>query len=495
MNQQLATSFPKRIKLDLPNSLDPLEDRLIVKVPEIQLPNDEPEIYRLHPKYPLSISTLGKFKANDKFIGKGISPTVEVREPISGKLKAKQKIDLMAETYLGLRPSNRHFATYRCKANGLILSNLHWTSMGTIINLSAMTESDHNDWHPLAKPFTTYHYSSKGQIRRGNWLLKLNLTSDGYLQVALQTDNSNDVTRKVHIVIAEACFGPRPKNYDVAHLDNNKLNCAPSNLAYQTKSDNQRQRAKEFGLPLTAWDQLDTKISFSSVGQTAQYFSVNTSVIFNRLDNGKTLFYQNAFWKFNTTTSALRTCLKQQKIPSNCIWVPGLTFPYTNYEFSVNGLVRRIQSDRMIRTCQTNGYLRVRLEGSLYYLHLVMLDVFHGPRPGPDFEGDHIDENKLHNCKSNLQWTTKNIERSTGKVCLCSLDKKSWEQFPSLKTAVTKIKDRGLPISCRSIKHAISNSTQAAGFFWKFANRLPSTTYFCKDCDTEWQKRGAFLAD
>ena len=48
----------------------------------------------------------------------------------------------------------------------------------------------------------------------------------GYVQ---HTINSRGF--KVHELIARAFLGSRPRNYDVDHIDGDKLNNAPSNLA------------------------------------------------------------------------------------------------------------------------------------------------------------------------------------------------------------------------------------------------------------------------
>lgn len=42
----------------------------------------------------------------------------------------------------------------------------------------------------------------------------------------------------VHILVAEAFIGPRPKNADVCHYDDDKSNNAVENLRYGTRSEN-----------------------------------------------------------------------------------------------------------------------------------------------------------------------------------------------------------------------------------------------------------------
>lgn len=45
-------------------------------------------------------------------------------------------------------------------------------------------------------------------------------------------------------MIADAFHGPQPQGYDCRHLDGNKLNSRPENLAWGTRADNQRDRER-----------------------------------------------------------------------------------------------------------------------------------------------------------------------------------------------------------------------------------------------------------
>lgn len=100
-----------------------------------------------------------------------------------------------------------------------------------------------------------YFVNHKGEVysmrpdRHGNrgWRkLKPALIPSGYLQLHL----GRKTTMYVHALVALAWIGPRPKGYQINHIDGNKLNNAPENLEYMTPSENQKH-AHRTGLKKT----------------------------------------------------------------------------------------------------------------------------------------------------------------------------------------------------------------------------------------------------
>ena len=85
-----------------------------------------------------------------------------------------------------------------------------------------------------------YLVSDKGAIRgaRG-WILKSAPVTGGYLTV-----NVSGHTRKVAHIVAETWIGPRPDGHEVAHVDGNNQNNKSSNLKYETKSENERDKVR-----------------------------------------------------------------------------------------------------------------------------------------------------------------------------------------------------------------------------------------------------------
>lgn len=104
--------------------------------------------------------------------------------------------------------------------------------------------------------FSDYSVSNLGRVRRdtagGNdtlyagKIIKIHKGKNGYLSVGLRVtgkDGKRKPQRKdVHVLVAEAFHGPRPKGKEVNHKDLDKSNCVPSNLEYITKLQNIQHR-------------------------------------------------------------------------------------------------------------------------------------------------------------------------------------------------------------------------------------------------------------
>jgi hypothetical protein len=124
------------------------------------------------------------------------------------------------------------------------------------------------EWLPVVGHEGKYEVSSLGRVRsldriisqksaNGNLhnrnmrgkVLSL-IRTDGYLHVSLGIRNPI----MVHVLVAAAFIGPRPKGHDVRHLDGSRDNNIPSNLAYGTRSQNNFDRAIHSRYKLTKDD-------------------------------------------------------------------------------------------------------------------------------------------------------------------------------------------------------------------------------------------------
>lgn len=70
------------------------------------------------------------------------------------------------------------------------------------------------------------------------------LNKDGYLEVRM-TENNRRRKWKLHKLICEIFHGPRPgSNFQVCHLDGNKLNNSAGNLKWGTAKENAADRSR-----------------------------------------------------------------------------------------------------------------------------------------------------------------------------------------------------------------------------------------------------------
>lgn len=93
---------------------------------------------------------------------------------------------------------------------------------------------------------------------------------------------------------------------------------------------------------------------------------------------------------------------------SKAIWkdIPG----YPDYQASDEGHIRKKDIKKLLKEyfygSKEDPYLAVSISGKSVMLHHLICLAFHG-NPGPGFEANHKDGNKLNDIPSNLEWTTR----------------------------------------------------------------------------------------
>jgi len=95
------------------------------------------------------------------------------------------------------------------------------------------------EWRPVPGA-PEYHVSSLGRVwstkpwrgTRGRFLAPKPY-GNGYRYISI-----NGADRTIHSLVMLAFAGPPPPDTEIRHLDGDKLNCAFSNLAYGTRSEN-----------------------------------------------------------------------------------------------------------------------------------------------------------------------------------------------------------------------------------------------------------------
>lgn len=71
--------------------------------------------------------------------------------------------------------------------------------------------------------------------------LRLFVSHDGYLRITVWGDDAWE-GHFAHVVVCEAWHGPRPGGKEVAHLNGNKLDISPGNLAWKTHVENEADK-------------------------------------------------------------------------------------------------------------------------------------------------------------------------------------------------------------------------------------------------------------
>lgn len=122
---------------------------------------------------------------------------------------------------------------------------------------SETVDADGVRWRPVAGYEGLYEVSEDGRIKslaRTRWngrgwqavperVRKAAPNTWGYLSVGTCRDGRQR-TRAVHVIVAEAFYGPRPEGTEVRHLNGNQRDNRAANLRYGTSSENSRDRVR-----------------------------------------------------------------------------------------------------------------------------------------------------------------------------------------------------------------------------------------------------------
>lgn len=130
---------------------------------------------------------------------------------------------------------------------------------------------------------TTHQVSNKGRVKniKTGTMIKPQVNNrSGYYNIRLSINGAEPRTVYIHKLVAEAFLGERPLNYDINHIDGNKLNNDAANLEYCSRSANVRH-AYENGLngyviPIKI---VETNEEFSSINDCARAINGDPELI------------------------------------------------------------------------------------------------------------------------------------------------------------------------------------------------------------------------
>lgn len=90
----------------------------------------------------------------------------------------------------------------------------------------------------------------------------------------------------------------------------------------------------------------------------------------------------------------------------NECWVDLLDFP--NYQISTHGRVRNKRNGYILKPFpDRHGYLRLSIgDRDNIYIHKLVCETFHGPKPFSNAQVNHIDSDRQNNYFWNLEWVT-----------------------------------------------------------------------------------------
>jgi len=111
-----------------------------------------------------------------------------------------------------------------------------------------VTDAVEESWRPVLGFEGWYEVSDLGRVRRikSGRVLRRSHDRDGYPKVSLSRPGNKARHLRVHVIVADAFFGPRAPGIDVDHGNGVKTDCRLANLETVTHAENLR-RARAMG--------------------------------------------------------------------------------------------------------------------------------------------------------------------------------------------------------------------------------------------------------
>ncbi len=319
---------------------------------------------------------------------------------------------------------------------------------------------------------------------------------NGYLVVQITAKR----THLIHRLVISAFIGPpNDSSFVVNHKDGNKFNNNISNLEWVSNKENCTHAIKTglrkyVGLSIIATNKkTNEKREFSTMHSVITGLKTNHTTIVNSLSGGKT----RTEWEFThgSNESRARFMLRYSEVvdQEGEIWKQHPQFG--KYMVSTHGRVKSTANSgntyRLIAGTVANGYRTVTVSKKRIPVHRLVIITF-TPNPHNLPYINHINEDRLCNYVTNLEWCTQkeNVLFSCGKeVHQFNMSGEYIKTFQSLSEAVgCGFRKAGISDVCYGNEHSHH------GFLWNFSKELPASALSHK-ANTKTFRKGMAIAN
>ncbi len=319
----------------------------------------------------------------------------------------------------------------------------------------------------------------------------------GYYFVDLFNENKKKKSIGIAILVYNTWKNEKAPEYDpdsdyVICKDGNKLNNHISNLSCVPKGDFTKNAIKNsstvrgYGIRILMFEKTDEKCTkvvktFKNMHKVCEFLErkIVSSGNINKCMNGKSPTAYGYRWRWESPPPPKETVENIDGFTSLGI-IEGKDF--SNYEISREGIVinKNANNEIMKALISIHGYLYVHLssKGTTQNFRIHRLIGRYFLDDGESFyDGgfviNHIDENKLNNSVSNLEWTTqqKNSLHSLG-VRVAKLDKHTLEILDIYESITEAYEDLNKKYGSGISKACRGQRKTALGFKWKYLTPL-----------------------
>lgn len=344
---------------------------------------------------------------------------------------------------------------------------------------------------PLPDYEKYYHISNLGNILslRTNKILKQRMRSGYYGVSIFGSDNKMKVVL-VHTLVAKT-FLIRPKTkykLVVDHVNSNKLDNRSNNLKYVTYSENtlnaHRNKCVKLNCKKVCQFGLDRK--FIKRYDSLTHAEKETGILCQHISQCCLKKYKTAggyIWRYSKLNKATENIIHDDEYFKSIPEIDGNKF--SNYEISNYGKIRNVKTNKFMLQHVEHGYYKIQIstdsrKRKIFFVHrLVALTFCKKPKGyNSKYVVNHVDENKLNNHYTNLEWTTTkgNVTHSSGKA-VEQIDMETGEVIRRFDSLCDAKRFMNLPVTNGDITRCCQGKRNYAyGYKWRFAEDVAEVT-------------------